>query len=68
MPDQRKSYLQMAHENLQSAAQQYSSLSEFNPRTNGIYRDLLRRVAQVEQELATLDNPQAVLRPPGQQP
>jgi tetratricopeptide (TPR) repeat protein len=68
MPDQRKTYLQMARENLQSAAQQYSSLGDFDPRTDGIYRDLLRRVAQVERELATLDSTQAALRPPGEQP
>ncbi len=69
MPDQRKTYFANgAGENLQSAAQQYSSLEDFTPAAEGIYRDLLRRVAQVEREITTLDSTQAALRPPGQQP
>jgi serine/threonine protein kinase len=55
MPDQRKQYLQKAHEDLQSAAQQYSTLGELTPRTYAIYMDVLRRVAQVEQELGSMD-------------
>jgi eukaryotic-like serine/threonine-protein kinase len=60
MPDQRRKYLQKAHDDLQSAAQQYSTLGELTPKTNAVYLDVLRQVAQVEQELGAMDAAQQV--------
>ncbi len=55
MPDQRRQYLQKAREDLQSAAQQYASLGDFMPRADAIYRDLLSRVASIDQEMSAMN-------------
>jgi tetratricopeptide (TPR) repeat protein len=64
MPDLRKEYLQKAHEALQSSARQYLMLGEFDPKTEATYRDVLRRTAQVEQELNTMDSSQQMQATP----